>query len=104
MSEIRAGKKKFLQIFSKKSKEEKVSNQEDILQQLKIEIKALDTICCINNERIIQNDLPEFKKTKSEKHEIMLRTFAVSSSNEFDELSKQLKPLSDIYSGILQEA
>ena len=100
LNEIRVGKKKFSQMFSSKSKSDMVREQETIVQNLEIEIKGIDSICKINSERIVQLDLPAFKKSKRIAHEAMLRTFAAATSEEYDQMTEQLKPLSQLYSGI----
>lgn len=103
LNKTRLGKKKILQIFSKKSKEDNVREQETLVQNLEIEIKAVELICTINTERLVQKDLPEFKRSKLQMHESMLRAYSQAMSSEFDQLNEQLRPLSEFYKGLLAD-
>ena len=97
LEEKKQGKKKFSQIFSKGNKEERVAKQEKIISELEIELKACELICKIIDEKTISSDMPLFRRIIEENFRYVLDAFVQCSSEEFDEIFMQFRPLQQVY-------
>ena len=86
---MKPGKKKITSLFSSKSR----SSQEEIVDLLEAEVKAIDTIFRICTFQIIKKEFIVFKQHKIHKHEVILRTFSSASVEEFRSLASQIEEI-----------
>ncbi|CAG9323592.1 unnamed protein product [Blepharisma stoltei] len=92
---LQAGRKSISQILSIKSKEQNLKNLQGSTINLEAEIDALSVLQKICTSRFVSVDLPAFKKQKSKKYELILRSFTKSSVSEFQQIILQTKEIED---------
>lgn len=92
---LQMGKKSLSQILSTKSKEQNMKKLQDNTVHLQSEIEALLEINKIISFRLAVLEIPKFKKQKSKKYELILRSFAASSIQEFENIIQQTKEIEE---------
>ncbi|OMJ71439.1 hypothetical protein SteCoe_30347 [Stentor coeruleus] len=79
----KAGKKKIVQYFNKKSQEYYISRSENEINQLEETIRNIDVIINVSGTMILQDEIPEFKNKK-------LETLLTANEISIDILQKEL--------------
>jgi hypothetical protein len=88
-----SGKKSLGQIFSKKSKEDRVLSIETEIKRCEEEIESCSTIITIVTGRLIESVIPEFKDYKTRNFEFIMQKFVEASVNDYNFLIDEAKYL-----------
>jgi sorting nexin-1/2 len=84
LSKIQSGKKSLGQMFSKKTKEDHISEAESGIKHYEEEIESINLILSIVTKRLLNELIPEFKETKTKRFETIMRHFTEISIKEFN--------------------
>ena len=89
----KAGKKKIIQYFNKKSNEYYVNQSENEIHNLEQMISSVDTILNISSAMILKEEIPEFKSNKISTLGIIVDISSEKTEKEIQGFIKQFKDL-----------
>ena len=81
-----SGKKSIGQIFSKKSKEDRVSSIETEIKRCEEEMESCQSILAIVTGRLVESVIPEFKEYKTRNFEMIMQKFVIKSVEDYNYL------------------
>ena len=83
LARVQSGKKSIGQMLSKRTKEEQILGAEADVRHLEEEIESLGIILNISSARMIYEVITEFKESKTNTFEFIMKGFAEASIKEF---------------------
>lgn len=90
---LQSGKKSFGQLFSKKSKEDHIARTEGEIKKFEEEIESLCVILNVASARLVNEVIAEFKESKIQTFESIMRKFTEASIKEFSMFINEAKHL-----------
>lgn len=103
LEQKKSGKKKISQIFSKSTKEERVAKQERYLNELDLELKAIEKVCKIVTEKFLNFELVQLRKQLEDSFRKVRDEFADTAAGEIDEIFIQFMPLKTMFDETLNK-